>query len=127
MTGLREGYQCGEWCIGEQIGQGSEGMVFEARRGGQTDSDCCIKVTNVRDRLDGKWALLEMFDEALAQALYEKVFERCINEIVMMEKLASCPYTVHVEEYWVNKNESDRFNRQICIRMKKHTPLKSRR
>lgn len=115
----------GEWVIGEKLGEGNYGRVWQISSGDKTAAVKEIVVSLSEDILID--ARSEGLNERCAKIYFEEVMNNTLEEVVVMKDLSECENIVHFEEYQIKKiNLYEDKGWVILIKMKRLESLKKK-
>lgn len=114
----------GNWQLVRQIGQGSFGTVFEARREefGVTYRAAIKIITIPQSQSEIQSARVEGMDDMSLTAYFRGIVEEIVQEYILMSKLKGNSHVVSYEDHAVIHDEND-ICWHIVIRMELLTPL----
>jgi len=107
-----------EWEVIEQLGEGSFGKVYKAKR---TERDTifysAIKVITIpQNQSEVSSVCSEHVTKESARTYFQKIVDECINEVKILESLKGTAHIISVDDYQVIEYD-DEIKWDICIRM----------
>lgn len=119
----------GVWHVGQLLGEGSYGKVWEAECSAQDGVHLAAIKEIVVPSSPGNLiaARAEGLDVEGAKLYFQKVMEDTLDEIHLMRKLSDCEHIVHFDEFEIHKLDREgEFGWVLLIRMERLEPLKKR-